>query len=97
MRGRPKEPGFKALPVPEKNDLRPFANNPAFRDFDTNRDVMKYAQGKQTVMDISAPRPLFGESSSPASARYAVGLRKTNLEPPKDPMPFTIQTGLIRH
>jgi hypothetical protein len=93
MRGRPKEPGFRKLPVPEKNDLRPFANNPAWRD--PARSGLTYAQGVQKVMDIAAPRPGWpdGESSSPASARYTPGLRKTNIEAPKDPQPFTLQQG----
>lgn len=92
--GPDNEPGFKKMPVPGPNDLRPGMRDvtPAYG---AGRRVLDYADGVRQIHNIGGSTGW--PSTSPASAEYTVGLRKSPKEAETPNGWSIIQPGIARH
>ena len=88
------QPGFKGLPVPGPNDLRPGMLDETPK-YGKGRQALRYADGSDKIFNIGGQTDE-GVATSPASARYTPGLRKSPREQAADPTDMTIQTGIKR-
>lgn len=88
------EPGFKKMPLPGPDDLRP-----GMRDltphYGTGRSVLDCADGNRMVHDFGSPKGY--PAQSPSRPDYTPGLRKSPKEGETDPAALTIQFGIPRN
>jgi hypothetical protein len=87
------EPGFKKLPVPGHDDLRPGQRDESTK-YGAGRSMLNFADGNRMVHDFGSPPGW--PAQSPASAQYTPGLRKNPKEGETDPAAATIQPGIPR-
>lgn len=93
-RGQKKEPGFRDMPVPGKNDLRPNQRDVDVK-YGEGRHVLDFATGTRQIHDFGSPSGY--PSQAPASARFTPGLRKSPKQGETDPSDMTIQPGVPRN
>lgn len=87
------EPGFKKLPVPGHNDIRPGGLHEDYK-WGAGRQVLGFAKGVSQIHDFGPEQGY--PSTSPASAQHTPGLRKSPKEGMTDPGEATIQPGIPR-
>lgn len=89
------EPGFRRMPVPGPNDLRPGLRD-ASPKWGRGREALAFVDGNRRVHNIGGA-PDEWVATSPASSTYAPGLRKSPRETEADPTEATLQHGIKRH
>lgn len=92
-----KEPGFKKIPCPGKDELRPNQRNPKPYTLGEGREVLKYAQPNMMVGDFGSPDPNSSwASQAPSKATFTPGMPGEPRQTPKDKTSMTIQRGEMR-
>lgn len=91
-------PGFKKVPCPGKDELRPNQRNPRPFTDGEGRGVLKYAQSTMHVGDFGSPNAGSDYASqAPSRADFTPGMPGEPRKTPKDKTPMTIQRGEMRN